>query len=740
MKRLSLLSIPLLFVALAACGDARTAAEGVVANGTLAVTAQMDQYLRDAQATQDKRDADIQSLALTIKQTADVATQTALIAQVTQAAVATVAKATAEAVAARDQATSAAQATYDQATRSAFATQVAYAPTGTALAHQQETQAASARNTQTAATALAEMRMVQTNTAVAAARETETQAVAQTQTAIQLNTLQAEATRRQLENAGLTLLEIGGGLVVVGGIAALIYVLARNGLLSGLLQTYGPNKNPLVINQNGRGLTIHDPLNATAATTTFDGAGGVNANELPELMRLNVLLQKLAVLYQQAQHSAFPPVPGQPDRQERWKIGPVEHETRIGALPATPTRPRLAAPSLPALETAQAAEETAALPLPAWSLFTSFEWSRQELLIGIGLNGLPLTLNPEADPHMLVAGTSGSGKTRHGLTVLIASALRLGWHVVILNRAGADFGALAEHPAAHLFDESDAPLRWLTAAAREVDRRNTVLREANVSTWGRLPGAAPRVLLVVDELVALAQSAEPPVMRALWNAVAHITSAGRKCGLHLAFATTDPTYKTLGRQGLVARDNCARVAFRLRSQQVAVPGEALELGPRRFLALTSAQTAPLPGAAFAPSDDDLRSLARYATNVTPPPAFLTAPKEETLIELPAASVQPVAFVQPVALVQPPAFVQPPAPIQPPAEAAELERVRAALKAEPNISKRRLAEKVFDKPYAGAYAAKLDRLLARLGATTTTAPAPTAPIFAVSRLQEVVVAE
>ena len=684
---------------LAACGNSPTAAEGVVANGTLAVTAQMDQYLRDAQATQDKRDTDIQSLALTIKQTADVATQTALIAQVTQAAVATVAKATAEAVAARDQATSAAQATYDQATRSAFDTQVAYAPTGTALAHTRETATVAAQSTQAAATALAEMRMAQTNTAVAALAATGTQVVVSTETAIRLSAAEAEATRRQLENAGLTLLEMAAGLVVVGGVAALIYVLAHNGWLSGLLQTYGPNKNPLVINKNGRGLTIHDPLNATAASTTFDGLGGVTANELPELMRLNVLLQKLAVLYQQAQHAPFPPAPGQPDRQERWKIGALEHETRTGALPASPARPRLAAPSVPALQTLEAAEQTAGLPLPAWSLFTSFEWSRQELLIGIGLNGLPLTLNPEADPHMLVAGTSGSGKTRHGLTVLIASALRLGWHVVILNRAGADFGALAEHPAAHLFDEPDAPLRWLTAAAREVDRRNAILREANASTWGRLPQAAPRVLLVVDELVALAQSAEPPMMRALWSAVAHITSAGRKCGLHLAFATTDPTYKTLGRQGLVARDNCARVAFRLRSQQVAVPGEALELGPRRFLALTSVQSAPLPGAAFAPSDDDLRSLARYATNVTPPPTFITAPPDELAGEWPAAGR--------------------------PGDNAELEQVRALLRAEPGLSKRRLAEKVFDKPYAGAYAAKLDRLLAQLGATTTTTATATA---------------
>jgi hypothetical protein len=318
---------------------------------------------------------------------------------------------------------------------------------------------------------------------------------------------------------------------------------------------------------------------------------------------------------------------------------------------------------------------------------------------------------------MLVAGTSGSGKTRHGLTVLAAGALRLQWHVIVLNRAGADFGALAEHPAAHLFDEPEAPVRWLAAASQEVDRRNAVLRQANVSTWGRLPGAAPRVLLVVDELVALAQSAEPVIMRAMWSAVAHITSVGRKCGVHLAFATTDPTYKTLGRQGLVARDNCARVAFRLRSQQVAVPGDALELGPRRFLALTSAHNAPVPGAAFAPTDDDLRALVHAMPATSPAPDFIAAPNDTARVELsPTAAGQPAG-------------------IRPPEEAANLERLRAALEADPGLSKRRMAELVFGKTYAGSYAAKLDYLLALLGAAS---PATTA-VFAVSGQREVVVA-
>jgi hypothetical protein len=158
------------------------------------------------------------------------------------------------------------------------------------------------------------------------------------------------------------------------------------------------------------------------------------------------------------------------------------------------------------------------------------------------------------------------------------------------------------------------------------------------------------------------------------------------------------------------------VAFRLRSQQVVLPGDALELGPRRFLALTSAANAPIPGAAFAPTDDDLRALVQHLPTDTPTPEFIGVPKGDASIELPAASVQSTA-------------------IRPPAEVAELERVRTALLADPGLSKRRLAEMIFGRTYAGSYAAKLDSLLAQLGATTP----ETTTVFAASRPQEVVVA-
>jgi hypothetical protein len=94
-KTLTLTIIILLVALLAACSDPLTAAQYAVADGTLAATAQIDQYKRDARATEDARDATIEANAGLIAQTAEASTQEAVARNVTATAIATSAYATA---------------------------------------------------------------------------------------------------------------------------------------------------------------------------------------------------------------------------------------------------------------------------------------------------------------------------------------------------------------------------------------------------------------------------------------------------------------------------------------------------------------------------------------------------------------------------------------------------------------------------------------------------------------------
>ena len=66
----------------------------------------------------------------------------------------------------------------------------------------------------------------------------------------------------------------------------------------------------------------------------------------------------------------------------------------------------------------------------------------------MGANGLFMAAL-EACPHLLMAGTSGSGKTRFGLRLLITFALASGWQVAIYDRSGLDFLPFQPHPNAY---------------------------------------------------------------------------------------------------------------------------------------------------------------------------------------------------------------------------------------------------------------------------------------------------
>ena len=629
----TMLTTLLFAFALAACDS--TAAERVT-NVDAQATAQIDQYTRDAISTQTTRELEVEKIVREMQATDDSMAATAAAINATVTAAAEVAAT--------------------------------------------ETQAASVLATQT-------FNAGKTATAVLEVGATQTAQVVGTQTTLALVAQDAEVKRAQWTSDLLWVLRFMAGAAGIVILAVAAFVGIRILRKQGSVVRYGPNGNPLIIHDNGKGQTsVINPM-VPIPVMHMDGNGNAISPlaDLSSEMIAQLAAGWLYVLAQQAQHNPYRPVKPEPpiERENSWQLGPVKHATHTKPmLPSSPASGNHALPA-PSHYTEQALSAPV-MRLPTWSEFVSWRWESKQLPIGANESGV-MAIDPDGDPHILIAGTTGSGKTRHGLAVLAAGALRLGWHVVVLNRAGSDFAALAAHPAMHIFDGHEWPPQILTATAEEVDRRSVMLRERGLSTWHGLEGLEPRVMIIVDELVALTQSqTAPEAVRRMWAAIVHITSAGRKCGVHLVYATTDPTYKTLGRFGLVARDNSARVAFRLRAgQSIMAGGTALDLPPRRFLALMSSQNEPLSGAAFAPSDDELTTFADS--------------------------------ISPSASPQPPMFILQPDQVSTPAPVNQLtERVTAEVEANPTISKRKLCLAVLGKEYQGAHAGELDRALASGG--------------------------
>lgn len=158
-------------------------------------------------------------------------------------------------------------------------------------------------------------------------------------------------------------------------------------------------------------------------------------------------------------------------------------------------------------------------------------------VLGLEQNGTPLLLRlASADvAHVLIAGTTGSGKTALARTVLASLAMhnRQGQvQLVLIDPKGRGFAPLTELPHAlgGVVSTPEAAverLRWLVS---EMERRDR--EQIN----------RPALIVAVDELADLLQTGGAAVEAMLTR----LSQRGREAGIHLVACTQKPTAALIG--------------------------------------------------------------------------------------------------------------------------------------------------------------------------------------------------
>ena len=168
--------------------------------------------------------------------------------------------------------------------------------------------------------------------------------------------------------------------------------------------------------------------------------------------------------------------------------------------------------------------------------------------VGRGAAG-PVFIDLQRDgPHLLVAGTTGSGKSEFLRTLVLAlSASHAPSDVTFLLidfKGGSGLGPLAElpHCVGVLTDLDGHEIdRALVSLRAEVRRREQLLARADVPDLasyrlgGDKPTTLPRLILVVDEFRVLVDEA-PAALSELMR----LAAIGRSLGIHLVMATQRP--------------------------------------------------------------------------------------------------------------------------------------------------------------------------------------------------------
>ncbi len=196
-------------------------------------------------------------------------------------------------------------------------------------------------------------------------------------------------------------------------------------------------------------------------------------------------------------------------------------------------------------------------------------WSEQPhrtaIPLGVGAAG-PYTVDLATDgPHVLVAGTTGSGKSELLRTLVTSLAAHnrpehLSF-VLIDYKGGSAFAECADLPhASGVVTDLDEHLaaRALTSMRAELTRRERLLALAGVANFLDYQSSSraadhplARLVVVIDEFRALAE--EVP---AFVDGIVRVAALGRSLGVHVVLATQRPS-------GVVTGDIKANVNLRI---------------------------------------------------------------------------------------------------------------------------------------------------------------------------------
>jgi S-DNA-T family DNA segregation ATPase FtsK/SpoIIIE len=200
---------------------------------------------------------------------------------------------------------------------------------------------------------------------------------------------------------------------------------------------------------------------------------------------------------------------------------------------------------------------------------------KSPLAIGLGLDvsGTPVVADLASMPHLLIAGTTGSGKSVciNSLTTLLVCNNRPDeLKLVMIDPKMVELVRFNGLP--HLLGKVEVELeriigvlRWLT---HEMDNRYKVLADAgsrSLADYNKLAGRRksldklPYIVLMIDELADLMMMAPEEVEQTL----VRLAQMARAVGIHLIIATQRPSTDVV--TGLIKANFPARIAFAVAS-------------------------------------------------------------------------------------------------------------------------------------------------------------------------------
>jgi len=263
------------------------------------------------------------------------------------------------------------------------------------------------------------------------------------------------------------------------------------------------------------------------------------------------------------------------------------------------------------------------------------------MFMGKDSAGDPLVLDLAKMPHMLIAGTTGSGKSVCMNTIIMSflytkrpDELKL----VLVDPKMVEMAQFADipHLACPVVTEMGKAAAILEWAVTKMEERYELLKEAGVrdiktfnalgedelraqmnitdeGEWARVPRKLPYMVFVIDELADLMMT-----HKGVEESIARIAQKARAVGIHLILATQHPEATVV--TGRIKSSMPCRVAFKVASATESrivldQKGAELLLGQGDMLVVTPSQTDARRCQATLVEDKEARGAVKFLKSV-----------------------------------------------------------------------------------------------------------------------------
>ena len=256
-----------------------------------------------------------------------------------------------------------------------------------------------------------------------------------------------------------------------------------------------------------------------------------------------------------------------------------------------------------------------------------FRHAESKLMLALGkdIAGKPIIADLTEMPHLLIAGTTGSGKTVCVNTLIMSMLFHASPEEVKFLMVDPKMVELTQYnglphclcPAVTDYKKVSSALNWVVS---EMESRYSLLSKEglrNIKAYHAKGLTMPYIVVIIDELADLMQVAA----KTIESAITRLAQLSRAVGIHLILATQRPSVDVV--TGIIKANFPARISFKVASKVdsrtvLDMNGAENLLGRGDLLFLRPGDAKPIRGQCSFVSDTEIHRVIEFIKNQQTP--------------------------------------------------------------------------------------------------------------------------